>query len=317
MKRIFPILLCVLFLAGCKPQETVILGFSMDASYRIETENLPEEQESEIKNYLYNIDTVLNVYQEDSVISKLNQTKLLTVSNSDEEMLFNVLQNTLPYCNETFDVSIRPISKLWDFKSESLALPTEADLSENLSSVGYQNVQISDDTIQLLNDAEIELGAVAKGYVCDQVAKMLAGKVALIDIGGTLKTIGKDITAGVKSPDHDGLLCSFTLSDGKAVSTSGSYERSFILDGKLYHHILDPKTGYPVETDFVSATVICDSAMEADILSTTLFSENSFQIPKNSDVIYVTKDNLVYISSGIKNFKLLNQAYQVNTIPKE
>lgn len=317
MKRIIPILLCIFLLTGCKTQETVIQGFSMDASYRIKAEGISENQENKIKDYLHQIDSIMNAYRDDSLISKLNSTKTFTVSNAKDTILFDLLQKILPHCNDTFDISIRPVSKLWDFKSENPMVPDEAQLSENLKSVGYQNIVISDDAIQLNNNAEIELGAVAKGYVCDQVAKMLSDKNALIDIGGTVKTVGKEITAGVKSPDYDGLLCSFALPNGSAVSTSGSYERNFILNDQLYHHILDPKTGYPVESNLVSVTVICDSALEADILSTTLFLENSFRIPESAEVIYVTKDHSVYVSSGISDFKLLNDTYQKAEFIKE
>ncbi len=317
MKRILPLILCFLILTGCQSQKNIIQGFSMDASYRIEAENLSSEQETKIKQYLHNIDNVFNAYRKDSAISRLNQTKLLSSSTSDEKMVFDLIQQTLPHCNDLFDISIRPVSKLWDFKSENPTLPNESDILNNLSAVGYQNIEISDHDIRLNNNTEIELGAVAKGYVCDKIAEMIFGKTALIDIGGTVKTIGKDITAGVKSPNHDGLLCSFILPNKKAVSTSGSYERSFTLDDKLYHHILSPKTGYPAETDLISVTVICDSALEADILSTTLFAESSMRIPEDAEVIYVTKDNLVFVSSGIKNFELLNKEYQVTTLTKE
>ncbi len=317
MKRIFLILFCLFILTGCQPKETLIQGFSMDASYQIKAENLSDEQQIKLKNYLHKIDTIMDAYREDSLIFKLNKTKTLTVSDADGQLLFDLIQKTLPYCDSTFDISIRPVSKLWDFKTDTPFLPDETELLKHLQSVGYQNIIISNNTIQLKNDAEIELGAVAKGYVCDQVAEMLSEQIALIDIGGTVQSIGKDSTVGVKSPDYDGLLCSFTLPDGKSVSTSGSYERNFILDNKFYHHILNPKTGYPVETDLISVTVICDSALKADILSTTLFAENSFRIPDSAEVIYVTKDNLIYVSDGIQNFKLLNTTYQKAELTEE
>ena len=317
MKQIIPILLCLLLITGCASNKTVIQGFSMDASYRIETSSVSAEQESEIKAYLNQIDSVFNAYQKDSAISKLNHDKTLTAVGSDENILLDLIQQTLPFCNEYFDISIRPVSKLWNFKSESPVLPDNQQISEELASVSYHNIEITGNTILLKNNAEVEGGAVVKGFVCETVAEMLSDKEALIDIGGTVKTIGKNSIIGVKSPDYNGLLCSFTLPDGKSASTSGSYERSFELDGKLYHHILDPKTGYPVETDFVSVTVICDSALQADILSTTLFAENSLRIPESAEVIYVTKDNLVYVSDGIMNFKLLNTAYQTTKLTKE
>ena len=222
MKRLFPILLCVFFLTGCTSKECVIQGFSMDASYQIKAQELSKEQEADVKEFLHGIDSIMNAYQEDSLISQLNHSKKLTVADSDEKILLDFVQKTLAFCNESFDISIRPVSKLWDFKTDNPSLPDEATITENLKRVGYQNIIVSHNGIQLKNDAEIEPGAAAKGYVCDQVANMLSGKIALIDIGGTVKTIGKDCVVGVKSPNHDGLLCSFTLTDGKSVSTSGS-----------------------------------------------------------------------------------------------
>lgn len=317
MKRILSILFFILFLTGCTPKETLIQGFSMDASYRISANNISAEKENKIQTYLNQIDSIFNVYRDDSVISKLNHFKVLAVSDSSEEILFDLIRKTVPYCNESFDISIRPVSKLWNFKTDTPVLPNKQDVQKNLSSVGYQNIRISENEIILENGAEVEGGAVVKGYVCDQIANMLTEDTALIDIGGTVKTVGKSVTAGVKSPDHNGLLCSFTLPIGKAVATSGSYERSFVLDGKLYHHILNPGTGYPAETDFVSVTVVCDSAFLADVFSTTLFAGNSMRIPDDVEVIYVTKENLVFTSAGIENFRLINQAYQLHTLTKE
>ncbi len=316
MKRILSILFCILLLTGCSSPKTKIQGFSMDAPYEITADDLSKEQETEIKSYLNRIDSVFNVYREDSVLSQLNQTKQLTVSTSEEAMLYDLVQATLPYCNGMFDISIRPISSLWNFKSDNPTVPIESEIEKNLPAVDYNNIVLTDNSIHLENNAEIEGGAVVKGYVCEQIAKILSDKTAIIDIGGTVKAIGKSITAGVKSPDGNGLLCSFTLANGQAVATSGSYERNFVSDGKLYHHILNPKTGYPAETDLVSVTVICDSALEADILSTTLFMEDSLRIPKKAEVVFVTKDGSVYASSGIQNFKLLNEEYNV-TIIKE
>ena len=317
MKRILLILFCLLFLTGCSKKETVIQGFSMDASYQIEAKNISKEQQIAIKAYLGQVDSVFNAYQKNSLIGKLNQTKVLTVSDSEEAILFDLIQRTLPFCNEYFDISIRPVSKLWNFKADVPTVPAANELQNNLNAVGYHNIELTGNTVLLKNGAELEGGAVVKGYVCDRVAELLSDKIALIDIGGTVKTIGQKITAGVKSPDRNGLLCSFILPDGKAVATSGSYERNFVIGDTFYHHILSPQTGYPVESNFVSVTVISDSALQADILSTTLFAENSLRVPKSAEVIYVTKDGSVYKSPKIEQFTLFNNTYQVTTLEKE
>ena len=184
-------------------------------------------------------------------------------------------------------------------------------MQENLGLVDYRNIILEDDFIYLENNAEIELGAVAKGYVCDKIAKMLEGTPSIVDIGGTVKAVAKDITAGIKSPDHNGVLCSFTLPAGKAVATSGSYERNFTYEGTMYHHILDPDTGYPVESPFVSVSVITDSGFKSDILSTTFFATENPELPPKTEAIFVTKDNRIFATEGIKNLKLFHTDYKI------
>ncbi len=313
MKRLVILLLCFLCLTGCTPKETVLQGFSMDASYRIQTGDISLETEESVKQYMQNADRIFNAYREDSYLALLNHHKKLTVSKDDSlvQELYALIEKSLPYCNKQFDISIRPVTKLWDFKSENPVPPDVDMVAKNLQAVDSHNIILDGDFIVLENGAEIELGAVAKGYVCDKVAEMLNGYPSVIDIGGTVKAIGKDITAGIKSPDHDGILCSFSLPAGKAVATSGSYERNFTYGEVLYHHILDPNTGYPVDSPFVSVSVIADSALLCDILSTTYFATENSQLEDGVDVIFVTKDNRVFATEGIKNLKLFNTDYEV------
>ena len=184
-------------------------------------------------------------------------------------------------------------------------------MQENLKSVDYRNIILEEDFIYLENGAEIELGAVAKGYVCDRIAKMLVGIPSVVDVGGTVKAVAKDITAGIKSPDHNGILCSFTLPAERAVATSGSYERNFTYEGALYHHILDTNIGFPVDSPYVSVSVITDSGLKSDILSTTFFATENPELPERVEAIFVTKDNRIFATDGIKNLKLLNTDYEI------
>ena len=319
MKRVVIFLMILLCLTSCTKKTDEISGFSMDAPYRIKGENLSSESQTKVTEYLKEVDCIFNAYQSDSYLSRLNHHKKLTVSADDaaSQDLYHAVEQSLPYCNEWFDISIRPVTKLWDFKAEHPKLPDEKVLQDNLRFVDIQNIVLEDDFIYLENNAEIELGAVAKGYVCDKISSMLELETALIDIGGTIKAVGKDITAGIKSPNHDGILCSFTLPAGKAVATSGSYERYFTVNNTTYHHILDPKTGYPMESPYASVSVICDSALKADILSTTYFSQPDPEIPEEIDVIFVTKDNRIFVTDGMKDIKMLHTDYEVMNYGQE
>lgn len=311
MKKIMLLLICLLCLTGCSASKTEIQGFSMDAPYHISGYGLSQVHVNKIKELLNNVDHCLSAYLETSKLSALNHYKKLVITNNDYDakMLSQVISASFPYCNEYFDISIRPVSKLWDFTQEKPTVPDAETITENLKRVGFLNIVLEDDFIYLENGAEIDLGAVAKGYVCDEICAYLNNEIATIDIGGTVKTMGKDITAGVKAPTQDGLLCSFTLPKGKAVATSGSYERNFTVDGETYHHILNPKTGYPFESEFLSVSVICDSAMEADILATTWFAMEQPQSKNGVDAIFVTKDFKVFATEGIKNLKMLHNDY--------
>ena len=180
-----------------------------------------------------------------------------------------------------FDISVYPVSQLWDFKSGKAALPDEDALKEALKHVGYQNIEIDGTRIRLKDpEAQIELGAIAKGYIADKVSEMLKSRgvgCALINLGGNVAAIGKaldgqDFRIGIKKPfDESGEPLDVLEIDDQSVATSGVDERYFELDGEIYHHILDTRTGYPVREKAKQVTVTAETAQNADILSTVLF----------------------------------------------
>ena len=179
-----------------------------------------------------------------------------------------------------FDVTIAPASALWNFTAEPPTLPDETALSEAVKRVGTENLLIDGNTVTLLNGAEIDLGGIAKGYIADCVAAYLKRsgvKHACINMGGNIvafggKPDGTPWTIGIRDPhgtaaDSEEVR---SLTDGVLV-TSGNYERFFELDGVRYHHILDPKTGMPVQNGLASVTILADNSALADALSTACF----------------------------------------------
>ena len=178
-----------------------------------------------------------------------------------------------------FDITIGRLSRLWDFNGEPY-LPSAGELEEALVTVDYRQVSIDSNTVQLLNpDAWIDLGAVAKGYICDKIAGFLIGRGvsgALVDLGGDVVTVGnrQDGTPwriGVREPfGEKGELLGVLEVTGLSVISSGTYERQFDVNGVRYHHILDPNTGMPVKTGVVSATVVVESALTGEGISTSI-----------------------------------------------
>lgn len=213
--------------------------------------------------------------------------------------------------NGAFDITIGAVTKIWGFTDGNYRLSDDKEIKKAVKLVDYKSIDISDSKVELKKKGmAIDLGAIAKGYGVDKVYDFLISKgirEAIIDAGGTIRTIGdrKKWRIGIKDPsgkrDVIGIL---NLDSGLAVSTSGDYERYFIRDGKRYHHILDPKTGYPANY-CRSVTVVSDSAAKSDALSTAIFvlgPESGLELAKKLSVgvVIIDKDDNIFISDNLK-----------------
>ena len=311
------ILLVLCLLTGCKSSQKTLSGFSMDAPYSIKIVNHGKSSldEASIKKYMSDCDYIFSAYSENSLLYSLNSAKKIGIAGEYEGELFDIITIGKEYSqkySDIFDIAIRPVTKLWDFNEEKI--PSDELIRENLKYIDENNIVISDNEISLINNAEIDLGAIAKGYVADKISEKMSDSELIIDVGGTIKsTVKRPIKVGIKSPDLNGLLCSIEL-DGEAVSTSGSYERSFMSSGKIYHHILSPQTGFPAESGLSAVSVIGKSAALCDILSTTFFIlgiDKSLEIVEENHVeaVFVMNDNKVYKTKGIRNLEMISNNY--------
>lgn len=194
----------------------------------------------------------------------------------------DIITKALSYCEESdglFDITIGAVTSLWDFKEG--IVPKKAKLAEAIKHVDFRCVQVDGTTVTLTDpDAKLDLGGIAKGYVADDLARFFADAgctSACINLGGNVKTVGAkpDGTpwrVGIQDPnDVDGQVVAALDSQGTSVVTSGLYERQFTKGGKRYWHILDPKTGYPVQTDLLSASIVSQDSIDGDAYATTLF----------------------------------------------
>ena len=214
-----------------------------------------------------------------------------------------------------FDITIAPLSDLWDFKNNTGTVPDDAAIQEAKSHIGYENVRGDGNTVQLLDpEAAIDLGGIAKGYIADQLKAYLKEQNvshALINLGGNVlalggKPDGSDYNIGIQKPfaQNGEAITSVKIKDQSVVS-SGIYERYYRVNGKLYHHILDTSTGYPVENHLYQVTIISDISMDGDALSTTCFSlglKKGMQLVEQTDgveAIFVSDDGTITCSSGI------------------
>lgn len=176
-----------------------------------------------------------------------------------------------------FDVTIAPISWLWDF-DENPHLPDAGSIREALALVGYEKLTLSDRGADLPEGMAVDLGAAGKGAACDKavgVYRQAGVRAGVVAVGGSVGLYGEKPGGGlwqvsVRDPWGEGSIGVLALGEG-FVSTSGSYEKVFEEGGRVYHHLLDPDTGYPAESGLVSVTVCCDSGALSDCLATACF----------------------------------------------
>lgn len=251
-------------------------------------------------------------------INSSSGSNYIKVSNDT----FNVIKKSLYYSELSkgkFDISIGCVDKLWNIGTDKARIPSNNEIASKLPLVNYKNILLNskDNSVMLKNSGMlIDLGAIAKGYAADEVKKVLKShgiKHALINLGGNIVTLGNkpddtQWTLGVQNPfdSHGSYMGTIKISE-KSIVTSGIYERFLQKNGKRYHHILDTKTGYPVDNPLVSVSIIADNSIDADGLSTTVFSLGLnkglklIESIKNTEAIFITKNHDVYISSGLKN----------------
>ncbi|KRQ86729.1 Thiamine biosynthesis lipoprotein ApbE precursor [Caloramator mitchellensis] len=246
---------------------------------------------------------------------------------------FNVIQKGLYYSDLSggrFDITIGPLVKIWGIGTDNAKIPNKDEIEWAKNLVNYKNVQTdeSSKSVKLTGDEMlIDLGGIAKGYAADVLAETLKEngiKSAIINLGGNVYALGKKpdgskYKIGIQTPfkARGEILGNIEVSD-MSVVTSGIYERYFEDNGKTYHHILNPFTGYPVDNDLLSVSIISKKSVDGDALSTTVFSlglKDGMEFVKKLDgieAIFVTKDKKIYMTDGIKdNFKLLDNQYSI------
>jgi len=253
------------------------------------------------------IEDVYSVYKDTSEISRINRLRkneALQITDG----VFNLIHKTLDYSERTdgaFDITVKPLVDLWSRAKKVNKLPDEYELKSVLGRVGYKNVAL-DDAARTIHFREegmsIDLGGAAKGYATDRAVRVLEEngiENALVNLGGDMYCLGKRTAhelwkVGLQHPrDRNRLFLEIRLKD-KAIDTSGDYERYFVLDGKRYSHIIDPRTGYPIGDNVVSASVIAADSTTSDILATAMciLGEKGFDIIKKEsggiDAVLVT-----------------------------
>lgn len=272
------LIMSVLSFAGCGEKEYSETFFAMDTVMTI-TAYGDGAKEASYKAYkeIVRLEKLLSVTDEESEIYALNHR---TTSNVSSETA-NLITEAVKISNETdgaFDITLYPISLLWGFTGDENRIPKEDEIKTALKYTGYKKIAVNGNNVSLPDKMMLDLGGIAKGYASDRVCEILKEngiKSAVVSLGGNVRTIGKKPNGslwkvGIASPFGKESEQSIKVGES-AVVTSGGYQRNFTVDGKTYHHIIDPKNGYPAESEIASVTVITKNGAEADALSTAFF----------------------------------------------
>ena len=235
------------------------------------------------------------------------------------EDLASLLSQGLSITRESdgaFDIAIAPLTSLWDFTAEDPKVPDDAAIQKALPLCSSDGVTIDGQDITLpSDDIQFDVGAIAKGYIADRLKDFLVKKSvksAIINLGGNVLCIGSKpdgtpFKIGIQKPFADRNETEAVMDiTGKSVVSSGIYERCFKQGGKLYHHILNPQTGYPYDNGLISVTIISDQSVDGDALSTTCFALGledglKFAEKKGVQAVFITEDYELHYTDGFQD----------------
>lgn len=280
---LFSLTFCFAF-SSCSEKKGSSTEFALNTvisitSYGDRADEATEAAFKEIKR----IENMLSCHIDTSEISKINKSAHIHPVEVSKECA-DIISKALDVSKKTsgaFDISAKPLSDLWNIKAENPKIPTNEEIENTRSKVGYENIIVDGNFVSFKKEGvQIDLGGAAKGYCADRAVEVLKSygiKNALLDLGGNIYALGKNEQnrnwrIALQDPSGErGKHFSIEELSNKTAVTSGSYERYFEKDGKIYHHIIDTKSGKPSESGLISVTVISDNSFEADMLSTAIF----------------------------------------------
>ena len=321
--------LCVLLLAvmmlcsGCAgetiPTKLTEVGFYLDTVITLTAYTDDKRVLKDALEECGRYEKILSRTVEGSDVWRINHAKGETVEVSDDTMnILRCAQEISEKSGGAFDVTIAPVSTMWNFTKEPHELPDAEELAKAAEFVDYTRMKLEGNKVTLPEGMMIDLGGIAKGYIADQVKAYLEKqgvKYAILSFGGNIVAIGSEKPDGtpwkvgiqdIDKPTGEHMLVS--LNKGGSTVTSGTYERGFDLDGVRYHHLLSAETGWPVQNELASVTIFSESSMEGDALSTTAFvlgTEKGLELIeslKGVEAVFIAKDRTVTCSSGAQEY---------------
>jgi thiamine biosynthesis lipoprotein len=307
-------ILCVL-LTGCAPKQAENEFFAMDTVMKLTAYGKNGQEAVEAaEDEIIRLDALLSISSETSEVAAVNADGGGTLSEETSALI----RRAEGFYRETggaFDITVYPLVDAWGFYTEMYKVPSPAELANCLERTGGDKLQLDGNVLSFLESGmAIDLGGIAKGYASDRVCaicKEYGVKSAIITLGGNVYAIGTrpDGTpwkVAIQDPTDPAAYAGVLELEDKAAVTSGAYERYFEEDGVRYHHIINPKTGYPAESGLASVTIVSADGTMADALSTALFVMGKDtaldywrQHSSEFDAVLVTDTGAVTVTRGI------------------
>jgi thiamine biosynthesis lipoprotein len=290
----------------------ILLGTVVEIQVRDVDDKKAEDAITKAFAEVKRIDDLFTTYNEESPVWKLNNVTDSIISVDPEIYSLIVLCDSITkLSNGSFDVSLDNLTKSWGFYTDNPHLPKQAEVDSALLLSGWKSIKLfGDNKIIKHKNVGLNFGAIAKGYAVDKALEVLKKsgiKEALINAGGEISVIGSDWIVGIQHPREINSIIKKIKLNGKTVATSGDYEQYFEVDGKRYHHILDPKTGYP-STGLQSVTIINKSNTIADAFATAVFvmgKEKGMRLIEsldNTETMIIDSEGNIFYSSGFEKF---------------
>ena len=290
----------------------ILLGTVVEIQVRDADEQKTEDAINKSFAEVKRIDDLFTTYNQTSAVWNINNSSDTIISVDPE--IFNLIvlcDSVAKISNNCFDVSLDNLIKTWGFDSGNPNLPKRESIDSVLTECGWKNINIGEqNNIIKNNNVGLNFGAIAKGYAVDKAMEVIENsgvEDALVNAGGEIKVIGSEWIVGIQHPRIENEIIKKIKLKNISVATSGDYEQYFEVNGVRYHHILDPKTGYPAK-GLQSVTIINKSNAYADALATAVFVmgiENGMKLIeklKKTEAMMIDSDGKIFYSPGFKKY---------------
>lgn len=344
MKRVVIFVLCILLiLSGCSKETSLYITkengmhtasfLAMDTvmSFSIISRNAEKNMQKAYEQIVA-YDAAFSAHSEDSEVSEANHSSGNSIHVSDElAEQINTALKVSKMTDGAFDITVLPLMKLWGFYNRNYTVPDETSIANTIKLIGYEKIRLEDNMLYMQEGTQIDLGAVSKGFAGQKAAQLLMDlgvDSGMLSLGGNMQVFGLNSydsvwNIAIQDPYDESAYVGIIHNTDCSIITSGSYQRYFEENDKIYHHIIDPHTGYPAESGLVSVTIIADDGTYADALSTGLFVtglDKAVEIWKeyrDFEAVFITENNTIYITEGlIDKFTSSSEAYTFEYIYK-